>query len=93
MARKNQSRKRRPHNPGDAAEAKREAARAAAREAGTLDRAEAGPFEAEQARGPHHDTDPFEPHEEQALDDAALRRDPQKESGVEQTKHPGPRGD
>jgi hypothetical protein len=51
----------------------REAARAAAREAQALDRGEEGPYEADQARGHHHETDPFEPHERQALDDAAAR--------------------
>lgn len=74
-------------------EASREAARAAAREAQELDRAEAGPFEAEQARGHVHASDPFEPHEGEAMADAAFRRGPQKDSGIEQTKHPGPRGD
>lgn len=72
--------------------ARREAARAAAREAQELDRREEGPFEAEQARGHVHESDPFEPHEGEAMADAAFRRGPQKDGGVEPTKHPGARG-
>ncbi len=62
--------------------ASREAAQAAAREAQALDRQEEGPFEAEQARGHVHQSDPFEPHEKEALDDAAARRLPEEEAGA-----------
>jgi hypothetical protein len=62
----------------DTLEARREAARRAAREAQELDRAEEGEFEADQARGHHHESDPFEPHEKEALDDAALGRGTEK---------------
>jgi hypothetical protein len=78
---------------GRVKEASREAARAAAREAQALDRAEDGPFEAEQARGHVHKSDAIEPHEGRAMADAAFRRGPQKESPIEQTEHPRPRGD
>lgn len=76
-----------------AEEASREAASSAAREAQALDRAEEGPFEADQARGHVHKADPIEPHEGRAMADAAFRRGPQKESPIDQTEHPRPRGD
>jgi hypothetical protein len=69
----------------------RDMAQAAAREAQELDRQEVGRYEEEQARGHHHETQVFEPHEQQALDDAARREESPDDAGVDQTKHPASR--
>ncbi len=65
-------------------ETSRKKAEAAAREAQELDRAEEGPYEAEQARGHTHKSDPFEPHERAAMADAAFRDELEEGRDVEE---------
>lgn len=68
---------------GKVGQASREAAEAAAREAQELDRAEEGPYEVEQARGHTHESDPFEPHEREAMADAVFRSDLEEDGSVD----------